>query len=199
MSYNYTYSTHADVQIISVYYGNKRITDSSILDRIRHDLTERQNTFLVENNDLGGDPQPGVTKRLVVDYRDRPGDPHLRISAQEGYYLNFASRVSRVKYGGVELYDKPEVVERLNNAIVSYNLAQQGFWNKAWNTDDGKLKLTNESMGGDTRPGVEKQVEIQFLDRSDFEFGWETYDEHDMFPRSERAKYINSFSIPVMK
>jgi len=191
----YVYETQHDVQIINVTYGNKTITDPEILKRLRYDLGERQNAFLVNNDALGGDPQPGVFKRCTVDYRDRPGEPHCRISAEENRFLNFAIRISRVEYGGVELNDKPDVIERLNDAIVNCSLAQQKIGNVLFKQDAGRCRIDNNNMGGDPRPGQVKKARVQFLSRSDFEFDWEEYDEGDMFPKLARAKYLNSFSI----
>ena len=107
--------------------------------------------------------------------------------------------MSRVQYGGVDLNDKPEVIDRLNDAIVNTSLAQKEFFNKVFKQDTGKIRIDNGNMGGDPRPGEWKKARIQTLSRSDFEFSWEEYGEGDMFPRLQQEAYINSFDIPVMK
>ncbi|CAF9929513.1 MAG: hypothetical protein GOMPHAMPRED_005428 [Gomphillus americanus] len=193
------YSTEHQIVLIKVTYGNKDITDQTILNRIKHDLSERSTAFIVSNEDLGGDPQPGVPKRLTVDYRDHPDHPYMRISGAEGDSMSFEYRVSRVKYGGVELNNHPEVVERLNRAIVDTAKAQKGFLNKIFTTDTGRLRITNENIGGDPRPGVEKEAEVQVLTRGDMEYYSVKTRENDLLPPLGAATSFNFTDIPVMK
>ena len=69
------YSTQHNIQILHVTYGPKTITNPHILERLRHDLSERQDTFRVSNEDCDGDSQQGTYKYLTVDYRDHPNGP----------------------------------------------------------------------------------------------------------------------------
>jgi hypothetical protein len=167
-----------DIQLLHVFYGDRQLTDPKLLGSIHRKISSSE-TLHVTNDTLGGDPKPGVIKDCTIDWRDSPYGPHLRQTVREPHLFDFSTYVSRVKYGGVELVDKPEVFERLNRAMNDSQMAQSEFHGN----NKGLMRLDNAGMGGDTNPGHVKEVRVEIRDRSDEGLHWHTYKEGDLFPR----------------
>lgn len=137
----------AEISITNITYGNRAITDPDIHTRIREDLQHGRDGFLVHNDNLGGDPQPGQPKTLVVEYRDHPSLSPIRVSAKEGHVLPTSYRIHSAHYGGVNVLEHMDVAARLQDAL------NHGV----------SLTVGNAVMGRDPTPGRAKELHVCFI------------------------------------
>ena len=77
------FSLHFELDIISVTYGAKQICDQAVDLRLLKAMAQRQG-FIVNNENLGGDPQPGVRKTCVIRFRDM-NDSEIRAEKAEEF------------------------------------------------------------------------------------------------------------------
>ena len=125
----------------------------------------------IDNNNLGGDPQPGVVKTCVIDYRVEKNGICLRRIADESTHINFNYHVSHVSWGGVALKDKPEVYERFHRAA----------------DEDKYIVINNQTMGFDPQVGTRKRCDLSLIyvdENREWERGFGVLMEHDKFPAS---------------
>ncbi|KAF2132496.1 hypothetical protein P153DRAFT_363815 [Dothidotthia symphoricarpi CBS 119687] len=196
----YSSSDKHDIQIDGVRYGNKTITDGEVIRHIRDELALKHapNLFIVNNDHMRGDPQPGVVKVLTIDYRDYPTGPHLRLSIPEGWAIPSRYRISRVMYGGLEWFDNPEDIEVLNKALLSRAGVEYDIRYNAIKECDAQaaiearaLRITNETMGGDPKPGVVKHLTVAIAGKGG-DYEWLKIREGLLFPNFstfEKFKY----------
>lgn len=82
------------IQLESVVYGGKQITNGDILNKISQHL-KNELPFLVNNETLGEDPMPGQVKKCTISWRSRPNDPVLSETIEENGYIYFFAQLRR--------------------------------------------------------------------------------------------------------
>ncbi|OCL04806.1 hypothetical protein AOQ84DRAFT_356242 [Glonium stellatum] len=135
-------------QIVSITYGKVNIPNPDVMERFFNAMI---NTSYVDinNNNMGGDPLPGVLKTCTLDYRMVNDGPLLRISANEGERIDFRKHILRITYQNKILYNKPEAYERYNRALMDY-----------FKDPKATLTINNQALGGDPAVGVVKNCQI---------------------------------------
>ena len=91
-------SLHVEQDVISIKYGPKQIHDQVMYFRLLQAIALRH-PFSVSNDNLGGDPQPGVYKTCAVRFRDENGDDIREEKAGEGKVLDFETFWEKVGKG----------------------------------------------------------------------------------------------------
>lgn len=84
---------------------------------------------------MGGDPQPGVRKRAVIDFRHADDAPIQRQYCDEGGRCDFAWQIEWIKYGTSwdrHIINDPEVYWRFTKACF----------------EDGRIMVNNDNLGG---------------------------------------------------
>lgn len=102
--------------------------------------------MLITNANLGGDPQPGVFKFCVVEYRTaNESDQCLkRRLVNEGTVMDFSWDIVSLEYGPRDFKESPGVYEKFFQKMMA---------------DDQQL-IVNEIMEGDPAPGMVKECEV---------------------------------------
>ncbi|PPQ74029.1 hypothetical protein CVT24_012625 [Panaeolus cyanescens] len=89
------YSLHFEQDVLSIEYGNRQIHDQNVYLRLLRAIASRTR-FTVDNNNLGGDPQPGVVKKCVVRFRDMNDDKIREEKADEGKTIDFETWIEKL-------------------------------------------------------------------------------------------------------
>ncbi|KAH0566008.1 hypothetical protein GP486_000599 [Trichoglossum hirsutum] len=124
---------------LTVFYGPKQVTDGAVLDHIAQAIDGHKD-YVVSNQSMGGDTQPGTYKYATVYYSLNPAQGPIRSRvAGEGKPLTFGTDIASIIYGPKIITD-PAVYIAAYNAFVGNN----------------PYPVSNQSMGGDPQYGTVK-------------------------------------------
>lgn len=135
------------VYIHNLIYGGKEITDGNVRNGFTNAIATR-GYVNINNSAMGGDPLPGTRKQCFIRYRyyDTVGELVER-TTWEGDNMDFGEpHLLLLEYGGVNIMGKADVVNRLKYAI------------RTWK----RFSVNNDNCGGDTKPGVYKELNIVY-------------------------------------
>jgi hypothetical protein len=79
---------HFEQDVHRIEYGGKVITDQNVYYRVLSAIAKRA-SLQVNNDNMGGDPAPGIVKTCKVVFQGAGASGPRDVSAQEGGHLNF--------------------------------------------------------------------------------------------------------------
>ena len=145
--------THGDanqgaLEITRATYGSA-YRNSDVTTRLNSQISGNQLHLQVNSNSMGGDPDPGQSKVLKVDYTLR-GQTN-QVTIQDGGMLRLNSstqnnlQINRASYGSG--YRSTDVTARLNSQIQGNQI---------------NLVVNNNTMGSDPAPNQAKTLTVQY-------------------------------------
>jgi outer membrane lipoprotein SlyB len=140
----------------AIYAAGNRSVD--VTSRLNSQIQGDQLNILVNNKNMGGDPNPRQSKTLTVDYSINGSNQQATVRENDMLRLPYddngqrygnssqgSLQINRAIYGSG--YRNSDVTARLNSQI-------QG--------DQLNLQVNNETMGGDPAPGQDKTLTVQY-------------------------------------
>ena len=156
---------HWEVEV-ALYGAEGHFVDvRRMVEMARH---EGELELAVENENLGGDPVPGVPKRLDVLFRI--GERRFGVSVPEHDHLHgplIVRRILAASYHGTGREPHAECMDGRGCTDETDMLRSR--------LRDGMLEIpvNNQQMGGDPAPGVPKQLTVRFYGREEREMTFE--------------------------
>ena len=149
------------MQVIKITYGGAHITDRAALERF-HDAIRDYKPILISNENLGGDPRPGVFKEFVIEYKNVNNTDDRCVKARrmwEGETLDFGWDIKYVSWGR-------------NGDRLTWDKSTLAYLNLFWALDhNGEVLISCETMGCDPAPGQWKNFTVTY---SHPQHRWET-------------------------
>ena len=147
-----TTNTQGNLQIYRATYGaGYRTTD--VTSRLNSQIQNGQLYLQVNSNSMGGDPAPGQTKTLTVQYAINGQASQVAVREGDTLRLPYGTgsnqsslQITRAVYGAG--YRTSDVTSRLNSQIQNNQL---------------NLQVNNASMGGDPAPNQSKNLTVQYV------------------------------------
>jgi hypothetical protein len=143
-------TTFGGLQILRGVYGayNRSV---DVTNRLNSEIRGGRLNLQVTNDTMGGDPAPGRSKTLTVQYRYNGRQSEVTVN--EGNDLSLPD--GNTTFGGLQIlrgvygaYNRSvDVTNRLNSEIRGGQL---------------NLRVTNDTMGGDPAPGRSKTLTVQY-------------------------------------
>jgi hypothetical protein len=133
----------------AVYASQSRSRD--VTSRLNSQIQGGQLNAVVNNQTMGGDPDPGHAKTLTVDYSLNGRNQQAIIRENDTLRLPYditsqnSLQIARATYGSG--YHTSDVTSRLNSQIHS---------------DQLKVQVDNNTMGGDPAPGQAKTLTVDY-------------------------------------
>jgi len=143
-------TTFGGLQILRGVYGvyNRSVDVTS---RLNSEIRGGRLNLQVTNGTMGGDPAPGQSKTLTVQYRYNGRQSEVVVNEGDDLNLpdgNTASRGLQILRGVYGAYNRSvDVTNRLNSEIRGGRL---------------NLRVTNDTMGGDPAPDQRKTLRVQY-------------------------------------
>ncbi|MCJ1301345.1 hypothetical protein MMC08_004144 [Hypocenomyce scalaris] len=140
------------VQVISLFYGDRQITDRLVLERFYNAIRDYQSIQIIDDH-LGVDPKPGVRKEFVIEYKNLGNDDNRYIKRRkmlEYETLDFA-------------WDMVSVMWGVHPNIWTLDRFPKAFENLFWALDHGgEMLITNDTLGCDPAPGQRKTLRVDY-------------------------------------
>ena len=154
-----------ELRIISARYGfDRRMAD--VTELMQRQVVEGAIAMHVDNNTMRGDPAVGADKVLQVEYefRGQPG----RMEVREGDDLRLPGPGMGV--GGPQYGGPVRGPERVRILSAQYGAGRRfadvaGILNNYVDPNTGtvRIKVTNDTMGGDPYPGPDKTLKVDYV------------------------------------
>ena len=158
----YRDNQNVNLQVYSAYQSNLHINraiygsdyrSADVTSRLNSQIQRDQLNLQVNNDSMGGDPDPGQNKTLNVEYtingRSEQSTVHegdtLNLPYNDGNTGTGSLQINRAVYGSSNR--SSDVTSRLNSQI-------QG--------DQLNLQVNNDNMGGDPDPGQNKTLTVDY-------------------------------------
>jgi hypothetical protein len=147
-----TTNTQSNLQINRATYGaGYRTTD--VTSRLNSQIQNGQLYLQVNSNSMGGDPAPGQTKTLTVQYAINGQSSQVAVREGDTLRLPYGAgnnqsslQITHAVYGSG--YRTSDVTSRLNSQIQNNQI---------------NLQVNNDSMGGDPAPNQSKNLTVQYV------------------------------------
>jgi len=140
------------VQILSITYGGKLITEPSVKERFYNALRD-YNEIQITNDNLGGDPQSHVPKEFVIEYRNVNNDDNRFLKRRkmlESETLDFGWDITKLMYGA-------------NPLVWSLDRFPKAFENLFWALDhQGDVEISYKNLDCDPAPAQRKSLQIAY-------------------------------------
>lgn len=147
-------------QIISAYYGAQG-RGSDVSRRIQRMVNAGERRISVTNDTMGGDPAPGVPKRLRVTY-EVGGRQYSQVVA-ENSWLTIRGGGGGGGYDGGYGQDAGRlVIVRALYGAHGRRSDVTGIVQSQINSGQRRVFVSNRTLGGDPTPGVPKTLRVTY-------------------------------------
>lgn len=153
------------VVIHGMWIDGVQVTDPGILEMAVNRIENKKIYIPIYWNTMRN-PKSTEAKECTLQWRYAEGGALISDRIREPEVFNFNSYITMIKYGGVELLDKPDVYIRLHQA----RRRKEG------------LILNNDSLGGDPKPNEQKRIVVTIVHKDWAHSLDSDYPEGDRYP-----------------